>query len=180
MSPIQSKPERLGGVSHRKTVRIVGQRRLPRVATWSLLIALALAIMLPALWRLGRSEEAVYAHQRALTEWETDWKCEAGHTFQSTGQIDERSCWICGRPAYPVAQYACPTHGSFDVLVRLERDADGQVYASQLRLGNREWVPADKGLRCPRCGASLEYVRDPLRGLDRQSAGGEPVRKPSP
>lgn len=175
MPAVNSQSDRGDVVRPRRTVRIVKPRTLPRTATVSLAVALGAAVCLLALWHFWQREEVVPPHQRILTEWETDWKCDDGHMFHAAGQVEPRACWTCGKPAYPVASYKCPGHGAYEVTARFTLDDNGNPKVSHLRLPGRSWVSVEGGLRCPRCSRRLVYEGpDPmwaLRHRMRQSGG---------
>ncbi len=106
--------------------------------------------------------------QRKLTEWETEWKCEAGHSFFAAGQVEPRSCWTCGEAAYPLAIYRCEIDGAYEVSVRLSKNPAGRAVPTRWRLAGRGWVETEKALRCPRCGRRLLYSKDPLEAFQRR------------
>jgi hypothetical protein len=134
----------------------------------SLGIAAGAAVLFPIGWRLLRGEEVVAPFQRTWGEWQTRWRCEAGHFFYAPGQAGARMCvqTDCDQPAFPVAQYACPhpKHGPFEVNVLFSEGEDGRPVISRLRLIGGPWVSASDGLYCPRCGRRLRYTGDPLMG----------------
>jgi len=173
MSPTSSKPGKAAGV-RRRTVRIVKSRRLSRPALISLLVAAGAVVATLALWRFWQHGDVVPPTQRTLGEWETEWKCDGGHSFRAAGQIEPRSCWTCGKPAYSVAFYRCPTHGTYEVSARFKADDGGRPKIAYLRLRGGRWVAVEDGLRCPQCGQVLRYGgHDPLRALDsRETTGG--------
>lgn len=173
MPPAKPQPDGASS-TRRRTVRIVKRRAPPRAATISVAMAVAAAILLPVVWHLWRGEEPVPLLERSLANAELTWRCEAGHLFRAKGHAfgadgltDARTCWRCGKPAYPSARYACPVHGAYDVTLRFAKGEDGFEVVSRIRLTGREWVFADEGVYCPRCNRRLEYSRDPLAGLAR-------------
>lgn len=149
--------------SQRRKVRIIKQRNVSRTAIVSLAIAAGVAVAVILSWRVWKTGEEIPVHIRNLREYEMDWRCDGGHFFHSTGRKDSRPCWMCGQPAFPVAHYKCPTHGSYEVAFRFYEDDEGVVKPSQVRVGSGEWLKADVGLKCPRCNCDLtQDVIDPL------------------
>ena len=169
MQPADSQTDRPGAV-RRRTVRIVKSRTTSRASTVSLALAIGAAFFMLALWWMWRDDDVVFPPQRTLTAVEMTWKCPVGHVFRAAGQIESRACWTrnCDRPAYPVAQYACPEHGAYEAAVRFRRGENGAASVAELRLIGRDWVAADK-VACPRCGKGLIYAsRDPLESVRRR------------
>lgn len=166
-----AKPKPVGArPSHRRKVRIVGQRRPSRAAAISLLAAAGVALLVPVLWRLGRSEEVARPQQRRLAETELQWRCEVGHTFHAAGHAfnadgitKPKACWTCERPAFPAHSLYCPVHDAYDVSVMLERDASGRVLPARWRLPGKPWVDFASDLHCRLCDRVLQYRKDPLR-----------------
>jgi hypothetical protein len=140
----------------------------------SLGFAAGAVLLVLGLWLFWEHEDVVRPPQRTLGEWDTDWKCDNGHTFHAEGQVEPRPCWTCGKPAYPVAYFRCNEHGTFEASARFELDDEGKPKVAYLRLRGGTWVPADEGLRCPKCSRLLRYAgNDPLRGFgDHLSPGG--------
>ena len=171
MAPATLQPGRANRRRQRK-VRIVSPRSGSRAATVSIIVAGTSAILLLVVWRSWRSEDQVRPHQRALAEWETEWKCEAGHSFFAAGQVDPRSCWTCDEPAYPLAIYRCEIDGAYQVSVMLSENGSGRAVPSRWLLAGRRWVEAEEALRCPRCGRRLLYSKDPLEGFQRRQERG--------
>lgn len=151
--------------SRRRTVRIVKQRNVSRAAIISLAIATGAAVLFLAIWRIMQSGEELSVHIREIREYDMDWRCEGGHSFHSAGRKDSRPCWICGQPAFPVAHYKCPIHGTFEVAFRFYEDEQGIIKPSKIRVGSGEWLEFDEGLKCPRCRRDL--MRDNIDPLDR-------------
>ncbi len=174
MSPPTAKLEKGYAAQRRHTVRIIKHRTLSRPAVISLAVTGGAALCVLALWRFWQHEDVVRPRQRSLIEWETDWKCDSGHTFRAAGQIEPRSCWTCGKPAYPVTHYECPVHGTYEVSARFTTGADGAPKVAFLRLRGGPWIAVEEGLRCPQCSSPLQYVgNDPLRALGMyKSTGG--------
>lgn len=174
MTPTSSERRR-SREGRRRTVRIVAQQSVYRTATISLLVASLAAILLFAAWRVWRQDRPTVAPQRTLRDVQLRWKCEGGHYFYESGQSEPRACPRCGRPAYPVETFECDKHGPFEVAVRFTKGPDGRAHVSELRLesgvgGKGEWVFAEDGLRCPRCGAILHRQElDPLRNFPGRS-----------
>lgn len=171
MPPVTPQPHRASS-TRRRTVRIVKRRTTSRATTISLALAVAAALLLPVVWRLWQGEEAVRPHKRSLADAVLTLRCEKGHQFRAKGHTfgvdgftDAKTCWRCGEPAYPFAQYVCPVHGAYEVTVRFAEGEDGVEIVSQIRLTGREWVSSEEGVRCPRCNRRLEYSKDPLIGL---------------
>ncbi len=167
--PSVSSQSESGGVASRKpSVRIAGRRSIPRATVLSLALATIAALSFPAVWRLLQSKDELRAPQRQLAEVEMEWKCSQGHTFRAAGQIGPRPCWHCDREAYPVTLYACPVHGSTEVLVRFMLGEDGSASVQAIRLQNQPWATPEQGLTCPRCSRKLSYVgNDPLEAVKR-------------
>lgn len=159
--------------ARRRAVRIVKRRQVFSATTISLALAVGAAVVLPILWRMWRADDTSISEGRTFTEWETQWKCEAGHYLFAAGQYEPRSCWKCGEPAYPVSTYVCPVHDAFEVNVVFTPGEDGQPVVSRIRLVGRDWFSAEEGVRCPRCGRQLEYSDDPLLGVKRRLKRGD-------
>lgn len=170
---------------HRRTVRIV-KRRLPsRTAAISLAItALAAACGFVA-WRLWQADAGVVPYQRTLGDVLLTYRCPRGDDFQAKGQVTAINCPNCGRPAFPVATFACDAHHSQEVWVRFRTDSDGDPVVDQVRpLPNGEWTKLDEGLKCQRCGLPMTRVsedtidfnrlrpRDPEGGIRRSAPPG--------
>lgn len=165
MPPVTPQPDRAGrGRGRRPTVRLPK----PRGATASLGIAAVAAILLLILWRSWRAEEVVRPPPRGPRDVELRWKCDGGHVFVAAGQAGARDCWTCAKPAYPVFEYHCGTHGAYDVTVLYSNDASGRLVPSKWRIGVRTWVEAPENLRCLRCRAPLVYRINPLSDLRRR------------
>ena len=162
-------PERSMSRPGRRTVRIITRRGPSRAATISLVVAVAAAALLFFVWRIWQKEDDVSVYVRTIRDVELDWRCEGGHLFRSLGQVEPRPCWMCGETAYPVTQYHCSVHGSFEVDVRFAENADGVATPEQLRLPGGGWVRADPGLKCPRCGKKLvrRQAEDPIAAIKR-------------
>ncbi len=167
MPPVTPQPDRAGR-GRRSTVRIPR----PRAALASLGITAAAAILLLVLWGSWRTEEVVHPPPRGPSDVEQRWKCADGHIFLAASQVGARDCWTCRKPAYPVFEYRCKTHGAFDVAVTFSKNASGRSAASKWRVGGRSWVDAPEKLRCPRCRDPLVYRRDPLSGFRRRQKDG--------
>ena len=131
------------------------------------LAAVAAAVVFGVWWFSATTEETARPMERSLTDTELDWRCENGHIFVAVGQSGERLCLYCDQPAFPVSEYSCPVHGPFQATVHFAENSDDTMRIDQLRLTGREWVSAEVGLHCPRCGRRLEHqVRDPLIDVD--------------
>ena len=156
--------------SRRRTVRIVEPRSTTRTATLSFLITVAAAVFLFVVWRFSQTEEVVLPALRGPGEVTLDWRCVAGHTFRAPGQVEPHPCVVCGRPAYPFGIWRCEDHGEFEVIARLQLDAEGVLRPLEFRiLPDGEWVPAREILKCPECGERLQrQLRDPLGDLPRR------------
>ncbi|UCE61377.1 MAG: hypothetical protein JSU63_06440 [Phycisphaerales bacterium] len=155
--------------ARRRKVRIVKRQRLTRAAAVSLLAVAIPAGVLFLAWRFWQEDEALVINTRAITDVVVDWKCDSGHGFVAKGQSEPKRCPTCGRPAYPVGVYHCPVHGSFEVTVRYEKTEDGGSRPSHYRVGGREWVRVEKGVRCPRCKKELQRrPRDPFAPEERK------------
>jgi hypothetical protein len=159
----------------RRRVRIVTRRRPPRAAMASLVLAITAAVLLPVVWRFWKAEVVVSPPDTGIATKELEWKCDSGHYFRASGHSfnDEgltahRACWVCDRPAFPVTEVVCAVHGPVEVRVRLSAGDGAATRISRLRLAGREWVSAEKGVRCARCSRPLRYTRDPLRGFRRR------------
>ncbi len=170
MSASDAQSGRVHPSTRRRTVRIVKQRTASRPAVISLLIAVALALLLPLAWRYWRPEEPPPPLQRTLVDVELEWKCPVGHSFRAAGQVGGRACWTCDRTAFPVTDYTCRVHGPFEVQVRFAVGDDGVPRMASLRWPGEEWVSAEDGLPCPRCSRRLVYLKaDPLGRASREA-----------
>lgn len=171
-------PQEGRAASARQTsVRIVRHRTIPRAAWISLVVVAVAALSLFVVFLLLRwqADSAVVPHQRTLTDTRVEYKCEAGHSWKAMGQVEPPTCAACAKPAYPVGSFVCQRHGTFEAAARFVNGPDGIPRLSELRLTGKDWVPADQGVVCPRCGRRLLRLReDPLRGLsrDRKRSGG--------
>lgn len=154
--------------ARRNTVRIVKRRRLSRTATISLVMAMSTAAVAFAAWRWWRPAPTVPVYRRTINDIELTWRCEAGHPFTAPGQVDDRPCAECDRPAYVVTSYVCERHGAVEVAVRFKSGDDGVPRASQFRVGRGTWFPATDPVRCPQCQAPMVRAQtDPLEALNR-------------
>ncbi len=152
----------------RHTVRIVKRRRLSRTARLSLVMAMSAAAVAFAAWRWWRPEPTVPVYRRTINDVEFSWRCEAGHPFTAPGQVNDRPCKECDRPAHVVTSYACERHGAVEVAVRFNSGADGVPRASQFRVGRGDWFPATDPVPCPHCQMPMARVQtDPLDALNR-------------
>ena len=131
----------------------------------SLGLAAASAALAFAAWRWWQPQPAGPVYRRILSDVELAWKCRAGHSFNETGQLTERTCPKCDQPAFPVTTYECKQHGPFEVAVRFTVDSAGNSIVSHIRFQAGDWVPVADGLPCPRCGEPL--VRKPAESLPR-------------
>lgn len=145
--------------TRRPTVRIVQRRKLPRVAGLSLMMAIAAGAVAFAAWRWWRPVSSVPDVPQTVSRVNLTWKCEGNHTFTAQGQVEERLCAMCDKPAYAVTVYECKQHGGYDVAVRFEPTSGGGSRVSQIRRKGGEWTPAEAGLTCPKCDTPL--VRRP-------------------
>lgn len=147
----------------RRTVRIVERRRISRAGAISLIVAASAALVVIAVWRFWQAGEVTHAYIRTIEEQVLDWRCERGHTFRDPGREEPRSCPTCGKPAYPVRELLCPTHGTFTVYYRYTKNAQGRIVPSEARVGDGEWVFIKDGIHCPKCGKELvKTLEDPL------------------
>ena len=154
-----------GRPARRRTVRVVEPRVNWHLALATLVCVSLVAALLIGAWLLWRREPPVQARQRALWDIQMQWICEAGHEFSAPGQTQPRVCPVCGAPAEIVDTYACEVHGEFKVRVRLGLlpGAD-KPRVIALRAKEGDWVPVERGLKCPRCDRTLKRPpRDPLR-----------------
>ena len=167
--------------ARRRKVRIVGHKTPSRAAMWSLIGAVGAALMIPVFWRFGRGEEAEPPPQSGIVAMDMDWRCESGHTFESTGHTFDadgktasKPCSKCDKPAFPVFALFCPYHGAVDVSVRFAENDAGGVKAVAWRLSGKPWLGSPEKLRCVKCKRTLQYRKDPLLTLDRgrSSRGG--------
>lgn len=167
MSPTSSNPERT--VRRRNTVRILNKRRISREAALSLWLAAGAGAVVFGVWWFSASAEPIARPlERTLTDTELDWRCEDGHTFVAAGQPGERLCLQCDQAAFPVSDYSCPVHGPFRASVQFSEVSGRTARIDRLRLTGRDWVSAETGLHCPRCGRPLEHLRrDPVIDLDQ-------------
>jgi len=161
-SPVQSSP----AVPHRRrTVRIVKKWRIPSAAYVSLAAAAAAAALLLVLWRAFQTEAVPPPLLRSVRDVQVQWRCEAGHTFYSLGDVTPRPCVKCGKDSYPVAKYRCPVHGTFDVAFEFEEQPDGRVIPVRVRAPDGPWEPFESGPHCSRCRREMTREdEDPLRG----------------
>ncbi len=152
-------------------MRIVRHRTIPRAAWVSLVVIAVAAVSLFLVFLLLRwqADSATVPGKRTLTEARVEYKCEAGHSWKAMGQVEPPTCAACGKPAHPVGSFACQEHGTFEVAARFVNGPDGIPCLFELRLTGEDWVPAEKGVVCPRCGLRLLRQReDPLSGSARK------------
>ena len=75
---------------------------------------------------------------------------------------------MCGQTAFPVTDYECPVHGVYKVDVRFADGTGGEATPAQWRLPGEQWVEAEEGLHCRRCGKALvRMANDPAALLNR-------------
>ena len=148
----------------KRKVRIVKPRIFSRAGAVSLAMAGGAALLIIITRLLVRTEEVVRPYERTVVDYQFEWKCEQGHSFSASGQIEPRPCWTCSQPAYPVTKFTCSTHGTFDVSVRFAKVEDGSIKPVEYRpLGTKDWVPVAEGALCPRCKRVMERVNpEPL------------------
>ena len=150
------------------SVRIVRHRTIPRAARISLVATPLAAVALFLLWQVWQADDTEIPRQRTLTQKVVKYRCEAGHVWNGLGRVEPPACATCGKPAYPVGSFVCQDHGTFEAEARFANGPDGIPRLFELRLLGKEWVPADPGVECPRCGRLLLHQReDPLRGFTR-------------
>ncbi len=131
---------------------------------WSLVMAMSASAVAFAAWRWWSPAPTVPVYQRTINDVDLNWKCEAGHSFAAPGQVTDRLCASCDRPAFVVKQYECPQHGATEVAVRFTSDAEGVSRVSQFRVNQGTWYPAP--VRCPRCDKRMDPKQtDPLDAI---------------
>jgi hypothetical protein len=153
----------------RHTVRIVQRRTPSRAAMLSLLMAMATAAVAFAVWRWWRPAPTVPVYQRTINDVELNWKCDAGHSFIAPGQVADRPCAMCDKPAYALASYECKQHGLFEVAVRFAAGPDGASRMSQFRVHQGAWSSAGDPVPCPHCGEPM--LRKQVDPLDTPGRG---------
>lgn len=161
--------------ARRRTVRIVRPRRATRSAALSLLMVVAPVMLFFLVWRFWGKDEEVPIAIRGPKDVVLDWKCESRHTFKDRGQAGPRKCPRCHKPAYVVGTYDCQVHGTFELAIRHETDADGIIRPSAYRIAGKKWIPAVNGAQCPRCDNPLtRRPKDPFsdRKPRRKRRGG--------
>jgi len=148
---------------HRRTVRIVKKRTIPRAAYVSLAAAAAAAALLFTLWRALKSEDPPAPHIRLLDDVELEWRCADGHRFTAYGETTPVACPTCGEDAYPVASFQCPVHGNFDVAFQFKQDAGGRAAPTAMKAPGGAWEPFSTRPHCPRCRRPMKRESvDPL------------------
>ena len=163
--------------AHRPTVRILEPRVNWRGAIATLSVTATAGALLLLMLHLWRAEDTTQAYQRSLGETELDWRCANGHAFRAVGQVDPRQCSQCKQNAWPVAQFACPTHGPFEVALKYQNDEHGKAHVVGWRITGQDWMDSLSKLVCPtsKCGKQLQRPRvDPLAGAARgkEKSGG--------
>lgn len=157
----------------RRTVRIVKKWRIPRGAYVSLAAAAAAAALLLVLWRAFQTEELPPPHLRSARDIEVSWRCDAGHTRKSLGDVTPKPCWECDNDSYPVAKYRCPVHGTYDIAFQFREQSDGRIIPVEVRAPNGPWEPFEFGPHCSRCHREMtRETDDPLK-----NEGSRPVRR---
>jgi len=158
---------------HRRTVRIVKNRQIPRAAYVSLAAAAAAAALLLVVWQAFRTEEVPPLHLRHVGDVQVQWQCSMGHTLYALGDVTPHPCWQCGKDSYPVAKYRCPVHGTFLVAFQFRKEPDGRIVPTEVRTPGGPWEPFETGPHCSRCPRLLtREIEDPLT-----HPGSRPVRK---
>ncbi len=162
MSPsAQSSP---AAPRHRRTVRIVKKRQIPRAAYVSLAAAAAAAALLLVVWQAFQTAEIPPPHLRSVRDVQVQWRCDAGHTLASLGDVTPRACWKCGKDSYPVAKYRCPVHGTYDIAFQFRERPDGRVIPVEVRAPDGPWEPFESGPHCSRCRREMTREDDdPLK-----------------
>ncbi len=164
----------------RRTVRIVEPRSATRSAVVSFLIMAAAAMFALVIWLSLHPTVEEGPVQRKLADVDLDWRCDAGHAWRLTGQIEPRVCPAkdCGRDMWPAARWSCENHHKIDVAVRLELDAMGLPRPVEFRLRGHDWVVASDSLVCPKCSKLLrQVVRDPLAVVKRRKKRSTPAKR---
>jgi len=145
----------------RRTVRIVKRRLPPKAALISLFITATAAACAFLAWRLWQVEDDVAPFRRTLPDVLLTYQCTRGDTFQAKGQVEPIRCPDCGREAYPLATYICPTHQDQDVLVRFVVGDDGDPVVGEVRTSHTAaWTKPEDGVRCTKCGAIMTLWND--------------------
>ncbi len=151
-----------------RKVRIVKRRIPSRAAGLSLAAVAVTGVFALIAWRWWNTDDAPIITSNMIEDAELDWKCEQGHTFPAQGQTGGRPCQFCDEMAYPFTSYQCISHGTYEVKVQFERDANGRVRAGLYRVGHGQWTPAGEGPKCPRCELVMSRTDpDPLEGRVR-------------
>lgn len=164
-------------IPHRPTVRIVKRRLPPQTALISLLIAAAAAAVAFGAWYVWRDDVGQQVVHRTIFDVMLPYRCERGHRFNAPGQAGPLRCPQCGTQAHAVTDYVCPIHGETEVAVEFALDAHGEAVVTKLSVEAGEWVNADTGIRCPRCGQALFRPQvNPLGDLGSDSRGRCPAR----
>lgn len=164
----------------RRTVRIVESGSGTRTAVVSFLITAAAAMFALVIWLSLRPAVEEGPIQRVLTEVDLDWRCDAGHAWRMTGQIEPRVCpnKDCGRDMWPAARWSCENHHKFDVAVRLELDAGGLPRPVEFRLRGHDWIVSGDPLVCPKCSKLLRQDdRDPFEVVKRRKRRSTPAKR---
>ncbi len=156
------------GTRRRRTVRIVRRRTPSRAAILSLLTAVSAAGVAFAAWRWWRPAPPVPFYERTIRDVELTWKCEAGHAFMAAGQVADRLCAMCDRPAHVFTLYECRQHGVAEVTVRFTEGPDGRPKVSHFRV-KKEWIEASDPVPCPQCNVPMTRKQaDPLEAFNRE------------
>lgn len=166
--------------TRRRTVRIIEPRSATRTAVVSFLIMAAAAMFALVVWLSLHPTVEEGPVQRKLVDVDLDWRCDAGHAWRLTGQIEPRICPTkdCGRDMWPAARWSCENHHKFDVAVRLQLDAIGLPRPLEFRLRGHDWVVAGDPLVCPKCSKMLrQVVRDPLEVVKRRKRRSTPAKR---
>jgi len=134
-------------------------------------------------WRVWQKESEIKIYRRTLGDVLLTYRCERGETFRAKGQVEALKCPSCGRPAYAVTSYFCPTHEEQDVAVQFKLDEHGEAVMSKTRvLPNGPWTDAELGVRCGKCGELM--TRQMEDGIDlsrlRRFDGEGTPRRPVP
>jgi DNA-directed RNA polymerase subunit RPC12/RpoP len=142
-----------------------------RVSLYSFLGAVAVAMVVIAIWWSVQPSAEHVAMQRRTTDVAAEWTCAKGHVFERAGSVARVRCPECGAPSDMQVTYECPQHGDKPARIRLSV-VDGREVLSKVSFRRRVWTNVGVAVRCPDCGkAMMPKKREPFARTTDETSG---------